>query len=441
MSQRNQQIILVIIFILLVMKIHQVYSMEMIDTSSDKLCAETIHDLYHRPADKEMKQIASWLSSELSADQLSRMIQEDMQYVLKAVAEYDTKNDALPLLHKAAQQGRMDVMRWLVNHGLDFQKQNSSGANALMWAADREVVDFFCELNLNPNQANSFGWAPIHQAAADGREEALVALARYKANINARNREGKTPLFLAKSAKITLLLLGMGALPRLKDNFGATALHELMTNSHDRENPSQIASVLLELGVPAYGGNTLQQTPMHCVCSVANTMPAEQLKSLIQFLLQHGASPHAKDAFGKMPFEILCEVIGRTAQYASICNLFADYDYKYTFFRDRLLTRDICPSNVVAELQKIIAMDNQINYQMPDGGTLLMAAAQSNTEIAFLFISKGADVDIQNHQGQTALSLAPNLVPMMLAKHYENVEKRLAIKLQFRNQMQPHLQQ
>ena len=76
------------------------------------------------------------------------------------------------------------------------------------------------------NQRDFYGWQPIHEAAANGKEAIVDLLLENGANINARTNGGRggTPLFLAQQTlgsqhRIVRYLTDRGALSIPPDNF------------------------------------------------------------------------------------------------------------------------------------------------------------------------------------------------------------------------------
>jgi len=76
-------------------------------------------------------------------------------------------------LHLAASAGNLEITKWLVNNGADFQLKTSSGQTASQLAQIGGKIDI-CILFLNV--LNSFYFAPGYQAVV----QFLVSLSKKK---------------------------------------------------------------------------------------------------------------------------------------------------------------------------------------------------------------------------------------------------------------------
>lgn len=82
------------------------------------------------------------------------------------------------------------------------------------------------------DEQDSLGQTALHHAVRNGNFELVKLIITHKPNINARDRQGFTPLmFVAENQnceeciKIVELLLKKGALVNIKNKFGQTAFH------------------------------------------------------------------------------------------------------------------------------------------------------------------------------------------------------------------------
>jgi ankyrin repeat protein len=151
-----------------------------------------------------------------------------------------------PLL-LAAKGGHGNFIRLLLEHGADPNIAASDKVTPLHDASqleDAECVRLLLEAGAVqvPGPQGSF---PLHLAAADGRVEAAVHLLRCGADVNAQNRNHKTPLMLAAGHRPTMpdmlnLLIEAGAHLNDVDVFGKSALHEAC-----KVNMSQTVRTLL----------------------------------------------------------------------------------------------------------------------------------------------------------------------------------------------------
>ena len=111
-------------------------------------------------------------------------------------------------LHDAALQGRIKLLKTLLEHGADVNHRTATGTT------------------------------PLHDAAIRGNVEAARILLENGADVNARETEsGDTPLYMAAAMgrdEVAVLLLEKGANPDIPSKEGGTPLHAAIKNGFDR---------------------------------------------------------------------------------------------------------------------------------------------------------------------------------------------------------------
>jgi ankyrin repeat protein len=113
-----------------------------------------------------------------------------------AVAEPDPAGE--PALLIAALAGHADVVALLLERGSDIHIRNKGGLTALHAAAyggNLDVVELLVAKGAAVNDAENFyKMSPLHAAAEEGHEEVVAFLLANKADIEATERNGYTPL-------------------------------------------------------------------------------------------------------------------------------------------------------------------------------------------------------------------------------------------------------
>lgn len=123
--------------------------------------------------------------------------------LLKAGANLSatTESGDTPLL-MAGQHGRVKVVHLLLKEGADFRVKNKSrGQSALLFAAqfgDEETIKFLLKKGVDIKTADFGGNAALSYAAWAGQLSAIKLLLENGADIMVKNKEGETPLVLAK---------------------------------------------------------------------------------------------------------------------------------------------------------------------------------------------------------------------------------------------------
>lgn len=102
----------------------------------------------------------------------------------------------------ATQHNRFDVLINLAKHNFNLNRPSNTGETPLMVAAQQGHFSMFSWLAQQPHaninsRTNKFQNSPIHFAARDGHLDIVKKLVDLKADLNATNVEGNTPLHLS----------------------------------------------------------------------------------------------------------------------------------------------------------------------------------------------------------------------------------------------------
>ncbi len=215
------------------------------------------------------------------------------------------------------------------------------------------------------------GCTPLHYAMHDGDQESQEDVSRCVelllergADVEARNNRGSTPLHLAASnmsEKIVRLLIRNGAKINLQNNKNQTALHKASRHGH-----LDIVRLLLDHKADIDLQDNHGSTPLHLAIY-------HMSREAVQLFLDHAADVTLRNDKGQA---VLHQALQRG--HPDIIQLI------------------LSGANVDAD-----AVDN-------DGSTPLYLAA-SEAEVlsgAQLLLDHGANIDLRNKTGQTALHLA-----------------------------------
>lgn len=172
-------------------------------------------------------------------------------------------------LHIASGMGSFESFKFLLDSGASIELKDSEGIDVLHRAVMNNKTNIL-ELLLK-NGANANGAFPdsngyykentlLHIAAIKNYAEAANVLIQYNADIEAKNKTGKTPLHSASeknSLEVAKVLCDNGSNPNAEDNTKWTPLHWAAM-----ENSLNVAELLIKSGGSLNAEDSYQLTPI-----------------------------------------------------------------------------------------------------------------------------------------------------------------------------------
>ncbi|KAH9041905.1 hypothetical protein EDB83DRAFT_2524063 [Lactarius deliciosus] len=156
--------------------------------------------------------------------------------VVKLISEYPEHRNARggacgTALHAAARRNHVEVVKSLLEHGVDVnslgQWERTTLHIASVWE-HLEIVRSLLEHGADVNAKQDDHWTPLHMVARNGNFELVRMFLQHNADINARNDIGHTPLHAASNnghVDIARFLLDHGADPKARGKDQSTPLH------------------------------------------------------------------------------------------------------------------------------------------------------------------------------------------------------------------------
>ena len=254
----------------------------------------------------------------------------------------------------------------------------------LVQSAETKLALQQIQAGADVNRAQPDGTSPLMWAIERGEYEIAQALIAKKANVNAINEFGVMPLTIAarqSNARFVKMLLDAGAKVDSVNPDGETALMMAITGGD-----VSIVQMLVNAGANV---NTIEefhrQTPL--MYAAASNRNAAQM---VKLLLAKGADVKPRALYSDWPSQVTSEP--RT-QYRSVGGLNA---LLYA-------TRGGCYECV----EDLIAAGADVNLPTPEGITPLMIALDnSHNDVAKLLMDKGANLNVWDWWGRTALWIA-----------------------------------
>ena len=295
----------------------------------------------------------------------------------------------------------LEVAKLLIENGANVNIQNHKKETPLHKAVRRydnlELASLLIENGANVNIKNNYGKTALHYAIKNG-EKNVSLLIEKGADVNAKDYKENTPLHLARSLEVVKLLLDNGADVNARNNKGETALHSARTleviqlliekgaDVNARNNKGETAlhsartleviQLLIEKGADVNARNNKGETALHS----ARTL------EVIQLLIEKGADVNARNNKGETALHSArtLEVIQLLIEKGADVNM---KDYKK-----------------LTPLHKIVFLYNREKNRK--NKEVKFKNRKKQFKIIKLLIENGADIDIEDNKGKTALDYA-----------------------------------
>ncbi|XP_033898224.3 E3 ubiquitin-protein ligase MIB2-like isoform X2 [Acipenser ruthenus] len=237
----------------------------------------------------------------------------------------------------------------------------------------------------------------VIEAARGSASKVRDLLQKYPEKVDVKN-QGKTSLQVAAHQghmEVVKVLLQANASIEIKDEDGDTALHYTAFG-----NQAEIARLLLSKGAGVNLLNTSMCTALHIAVNKGFT-------EVVRVLSEHNADINLQDSYGDTP---LHDAIAK--DFRNIIEILTDVpNIDFTQQNNRgfnLLHHAALKGNKLA-MEKILARARQLaDVKKEDGFSALhLAALNNHREVAEVLIKEGrCDINIRNNRNQTPLQLA-----------------------------------
>lgn len=346
-------------------------------------------------------------------------------------------------IHSACREGNVDEVKQLIESGADLRGADECGFLPIHYAcmfgheeiarlllqACVDVIDNLATTYLNPNPLSPLHWAVVGPEGHEGRESVVRTLLGFGAEVDIRDRAGRTPLLLAcyrGYKEVVEVLLEFGAEVNILQTYEEmTPLHAAIANGH-----FELLRPLLHCGADPDLIDQRGNFPLYTICTRRND--PQSINSVIRMILEFGADVNKRnsDGFSSLHAAVrsssLQSVVRTLLEFGADVNL-----YNYSGESPLLVAcSEICEMGELTGIVRILLANGaDVNLETPiEGETPLhRACARQRADLIPILLDYGADPEVYDRQGLTPLHLAAvhpySAVIGMILKHGGDVNK------------------
>ncbi len=137
------------------------------------------------------------------------------------------------LMDAVSACGSAELVQFLISKGAEVERADDNGWTALFYAVQSNPAATFIHRKF-PSGANLIATQPINNVSENNRViEVVKCLLDHGADVNRRDRKGRTPLTFSLTPHLTQLLIEAGALFDIRDSAGHNVNYWLKKNGLD----------------------------------------------------------------------------------------------------------------------------------------------------------------------------------------------------------------
>ena len=179
-----------------------------------------------------------------------------------------------------------ELVRAMVRDGADVNARDKNGETPLHLVTDRALAQALIDAGADITARERFSYTPLHIACMDDKEEIIECLIHAKADVNALSDDEITPLHLAQSAAAVKLLVQNGANLNSQDKYGDTPAMKAVRRFRATIDYNSLGA-LLDAGAKTDIKNKRGETLCQMMDSRAKTQADKE--KIRKFFEAHGA--------------------------------------------------------------------------------------------------------------------------------------------------------
>ena len=357
----------------------------------------------------------------------------------KAIAAYLLENNAITSvqdssgatpLHEAVRYGNLEIARMLLDAGANINAKDNLGKTPIMLIIPQnkinETYQLLIRYRADLNQADTYGDTVLHTATMLRAGSSVIkTLTSNGADINARNKEGVTPLTIAiQSEDINTIkyLTANGANIHTQDTHGKSplsmafemsndvfeaTLNESNCNTQDSDGntPLHIALIndapmtkiqhIIGLTQDVNIRNKNGDSPLFIACT-------KNMEQVGKILLEKGADIFSTNKDNNSPLRLALKESGKVQNWLITSRTIVSTDGS-----GNTVLHYAADWEYAGAIKTLLEKGADINAKNANGETCIFNAAKSNNpDIIQLLVDGGASVKDRDNLGSTPLHIA-----------------------------------
>jgi ankyrin repeat protein len=321
-----------------------------------------------------------------------------------------TFNHGINALMMALFTGSRPIMDLLLNHGADINRRTDTGRSILFMTYQAEMIDYLIQHGADVTACTHDGNTLLHRAVVYF-PQLIPTIIAHHADINAQNNQGQTPLMIAcqhNALESACQLISLGADKRILDKTNHNALYyaDQAQLLHHEAQDQHINHQLQELVTP----RNIKEELMEAIIS----KDENKVASII-----HEEREYFDFCAPFEDLDITPLMLAATQSTLQIVQriVATGHNHRYTNrLGQHVLLMPIQDPDIFEFLIQNIPCINECDNQ---GKTVLMNAIElhgNNRNIIDALLAKNIDINAKNINGKTALIMAVELNNYSLAK-------------------------
>lgn len=322
------------------------------------------------------------------------------------------------LLSFAIQRVSADLAELLLSHGLKLDTRNESRETPLMKAiylGRTSLVKLFLEKGAQADDVDNNGLSPLMIAAYQGKTDIYNLVRKYSKKPAVKDQKGRSVLRWAAKGGNTDIIRDVLNIPGINVNEKDTQDGETPLMSAANNGNLEAVRLLLDKGADVNTKGKNGETALLWAAKGWLGTWRKTHEPIIEYLVDKGADVNARDKDGETAFSLVMQHKKYANFDSKAVNKIGDMLLRHNADPGNFPIKDVSLFSAVREnnpvlVQILITKGADVNKEEDDGDTPLIAASWAGyLDIVKILVERGANVNaVKQSDGATALSAASN---------------------------------